>query len=45
MKSNDTINSLSIIPEELRLELRRLVNVEYDNVVNDMLAYIITRGW
>ncbi|WP_243665921.1 hypothetical protein [Vulcanisaeta sp. JCM 16159] len=33
-----------MIPESLRLEFRRLVNVEYDNVVNDILAYVIMRG-
>jgi len=32
------------IPEELRVEYRRLINVEYDKIINDILAYIITRG-
>jgi hypothetical protein len=32
------------IPEELRVEYRRLINVEYDKTINDILAYIITRG-
>ena len=32
------------IPEELRTKFRRLINVEYDKTINDILAYIITRG-
>ena len=45
MKSPNTITSNSeLIPEELRHELRRLVSIEYDNVLNDILAYIIMRG-
>lgn len=45
MKYSDIITgNASLIPESLRLEFRRLVNVEYDNVVNDILAYVIMRG-
>ncbi len=44
MKHNTVIDYGKPIPESLRLELRRLVNVEYDNVVNDILAYVIMRG-
>ena len=32
------------IPEELRTKFRKLINVEYDKIINDILAYIITRG-
>jgi hypothetical protein len=32
------------VPEELRVKFRRLISVEYDETMNDILAYIITRG-
>lgn len=44
MKPSNDFSTMVLVPESLRAELRRLVNVEYDNVVNDILAYIITRG-
>ncbi|ADY00707.1 MAG: hypothetical protein ACP5L5_06180 [Vulcanisaeta sp.] len=44
MKSSNDVSSIGLVPESLRVELRRLVNVEYDNVMSDMLAYIIIRG-
>ncbi len=44
MRHDAIINYGNLVPESLRLELRRLVNVEYDNVMNDILAYIIMKG-
>ena len=45
MRYSDLItNGSDLIPESLRQEFRRLVSIEYDNVLNDMLAYIIMRG-
>ena len=45
MEHGDFITSnADLIPESLRQEFQRLVNVEYDNVINDMLAYIIMKG-
>jgi len=32
------------VPEELRFEIRRLINIEYDETMNDILAYIVTKG-
>ncbi|GAB6945788.1 hypothetical protein [Vulcanisaeta sp. JCM 14467] len=45
MKYGEPISSdEDLIPESLRQELRRLVSVDYDDVMNSMLAYIIMRG-
>jgi len=32
------------VPEELRVKFRRLIGVEYDETMNDILAYIVTKG-